>query len=307
MSISNLRLKVGIQNVILMISYIYDIFITKTNFMSFFDRLSNGWTLAINSLKVLKENKQLIIFPVLSGISLVLIMGSFVLVFLGVNGWSDENIEDPGTIGNYLYLFLFYLVNYFIVVFFNMGLIHCTRLYFRGEEVSINAGLRFSLSRIGTIFSWAVFAATVGTILRIIQEESGIIGKIITGIIGIVWNIATFFVVPVIAYEDLGPIAAFKRSSQLMKQKWGESLGATFSFGLIQFLAMIVLIIPLFFIGNMIHPIGGIALAVMGVFIIATIFSAAQTIFVSAVYHNINDEPVKHFNQQMIDGLFQKK
>ena len=307
MSISNLRLKVGIQNVILMISYIYDIFITKTNFMSFFDRLSNGWTLAINSFKVLKENKQLIIFPVLSGISLVLIMGSFVLVFLGVNGWSDENIEDPGTIGNYLYLFLFYLVNYFIVVFFNMGLIHCTRLYFRGEEVSINAGLRFSLSRIGTIFSWAVFAATVGTILRIIQEESGIIGKIITGIIGIVWNIATFFVVPVIAYEGLGPIAAFKRSSQLMKQKWGESLGATFSFGLIQFLAMIVLIIPLFFIGNMIHPIGGIALAVMGVFIIATIFSAAQTIFVSAVYHNINDEPVKHFNQQMIDGLFQKK
>jgi len=275
--------------------------------MSFFDRLSNGWTLAMNSLKVLKENKQLIIFPVLSGISLVLIMGSFVLVFLGVNGWSDENIEDPGTIGNYLYLFLFYLVNYFIVVFFNMGLIHCTRLYFRGEEVSINAGLRFSLSRIGTIFSWAVFAATVGTILRIIQEESGLIGKIITGIIGIVWNIATFFVVPVIAYEGLGPIAAFKRSSQLMKQKWGESLGATFSFGLIQFLAMIVLIIPLFFIGNMIHPIGGIALAVMGVFIIATIFSAAQTIFVSAVYHNINDEPVKHFNQQMIDGLFQKK
>jgi len=275
--------------------------------MSFFDRLSNGWTLAMNSFKVLKENKQLIIFPVLSGISLVLIMGSFVLVFLSANGWSFENAEDSGTIGNYLYLFLFYLVNYFIVVFFNMALIHCTRLYFRGEEVSINAGLRFSLSRIGTIFSWSVFAAIVGTILRIIQEESGIIGKIITGIIGIVWNIATFFVVPVIAYEDLGPIAAFKRSSQLMKQKWGESLGATFSFGLIQFLAMIVLIIPLFFIGNMIHPIGGIALAVMGVFIIATIFSAAQTIFVSAVYHNITDEPVKHFNQQMIDGLFQKK
>ena len=275
--------------------------------MSFFDRLSNGWTLAMNSFKVLKENKQLIIFPVLSGISLVLIMGSFVLVFLSANGWSFENAEDSGTIGNYLYLFLFYLVNYFIVVFFNMALIHCTRLYFRGEEVSINAGLRFSLSRIGTIFSWSVFAAIVGTILRIIQEESGIIGKIITGIIGIVWNIATFFVIPVIAYEDLGPIAAFKRSSQLMKQKWGESLGATFSFGLIQFLAMIVLVIPLFFIGNMIHPIGGIALAIMGVFIIATIFSAAQTIFVSAVYHNINDEPVKHFNQQMIDGLFQKK
>ena len=86
--------------------------------MSFFDRLSNGWTLAINSFKVLKENKQLIVFPFLSGISLVLIMGSFVLAFLGVNGWSFDNIEDPRSIGTYLIMFAFYVVNYFVVVFF---------------------------------------------------------------------------------------------------------------------------------------------------------------------------------------------
>jgi uncharacterized membrane protein len=92
-----------------------------------------------------------------------------------------------------------------------------------------------------------------------------------------------------------------------MKQKWGESLGANFSFGLIQFLAMIVLIIPCFIIGSTINLYLGVALGLMGAFIISAIFSAAQTIFVSAVYHNINDEPTKHFNQQMIDGLFQKK
>ena len=275
--------------------------------MSFFDRLSAGWTLAMNSFKVLKENKQLIIFPLLSGISLVLVMGSFILVFLGINGWSDEGLEESSNVTYYFYMFFFYLVNYFVVVFFNMALIHCTRLYFRGEEVSINAGLRFSLSRIGTIFTWSVFAATVGTILRIIQEESGIIGRIITGLIGIVWSIATFFVVPIIAYENLGPIAAFKRSAQMMKQKWGESLGANFSFGLIQFIAMIVLIIPCYIIGSTVNLYLGIALGLMGAFIISAIFSAAQTIFVSAVYHNITDEPVKHFNQQMIDKLFQKK
>jgi hypothetical protein len=275
--------------------------------MSFFDRLSNGWTLAMNSFKVLKENKQLIIFPFLSGLSLVLIMGSFVLVFLGVNGWAFDNIEEPGNIGTYLLMFLFYVVNYFVVVFFNMALIHCTRLYFRGEEVSVDAGLRFSLSRVGTIFSWALFAGTIGTILRIIQEESGLIGKIITAIIGVVWSIATFFVVPVIAYENLGPIAAFKRSAQMMRQKWGESLGATFSFGLIQFIAIILLMIPCFFLGATIHPVAGVALAILGGFLISAVFSAAQTIFVSAVYHNITDEPVKHFNQKMIDDLFQKK
>ena len=275
--------------------------------MGFFDRLSNGWTLAMNSFKVLKANKQLIIFPILSTISLILIMGSFVLVFFEAYGWNFDKMEEFATINTYLFMFVFYVINYFAVVFFNVALIHCTRLYFRGEEGSINAGLRYAMSRIGAIFLWSLFAGLVGTILRIIQEESGLIGKIITGIIGIVWSIATFFVVPVIAYENLGPIGAFKRSAQLMKQKWGESLGATFSFGLIQFIVILLLIIPCYFIASMVNPILGVVLGILGAFIISAIFSAANTIFVSAVYHNVTDEPVKNFDQQMIDNLFKKK
>lgn len=275
--------------------------------MSIFDRLSNGYKIAMNSFKVLKENKQLIIFPILSGISMILIMGSFATVLLANAGWNPDNLEEYNSVTYFLTLLLFYVVNYFIVVFFNMALVHCTRLYFRGEEVTIEKGLRFSLSRIGAIFSWALFAGTVGAILKIIQEESGWIGRIITGILGVVWSIATFFVVPVIAYENLGPIGAFKRSAGMMKQKWGESLGATFSFNLIYILAFIVVGAPLYLIGASIHPIAGIALAVLGIFFISAVFSAAQTIFVSAVYHNINGDPVKHYNQQMIDNLFEKK
>ncbi len=275
--------------------------------MSFFDRLSNGWKLSMNSLKILKANQQLIIFPILSGISLLLVIGSFFTVTLANAGWDPENIGEVSSAGYYALLFLFYLVNYFIIVFFNMALIHCTRMYFKGEEVSVKAGLQFSLSRVGAIFSWAVFAATVGLILKTIQENSGLIGKIITGIIGIVWSVTTFFVVPVIAYENLGPIGAFKRSTQMMKQKWGESLAAGFSFGLIKFLAILIIGFLLFLIGSIVHPFLGIGLAVIAAFIIMAIMSAAETIFVSAVYHNINGDPVEHFSQQLIDDLFTKK
>ena len=275
--------------------------------MSFFDRLSNGWKISMNSFKILKANKQLIIFPVLSGISLLLLIGSFFTAIYAASGWNFDNLNGTSPVINYLVMFLFYVVNYFIVVFFNMALIHCTHLYFKGEEVTVQKGLQFSMSRLGVIFSWAIFAATVGTILRAIQENSGVLGKIITGIIGIVWSVTTFFVVPVIAYEKLGPIDAFKRSSQLMKQKWGESLGATFSFGIIQLLAMFLLAIPLFALGALIHPLAGVALAIPGAFIILAVMSAAQTIFVSAVYHDITGDPTEHFNRQMIDNLFQKK
>ncbi|MBP7557414.1 MAG: hypothetical protein KA821_14155 [Chitinophagaceae bacterium] len=276
--------------------------------MSFFERLSNGWKIAMNSFKVLNANKQLVLFPILSSISLILVIGSFVVGALAINGWNGDFLdENQNPILQYAILFVFYVINYFIIVFFNMALIHCTRLYFRGEQVSLSEGIRFSMSRIGVIFSWAVFAGVVGTILKAIQENSGIVGKIITGIIGIVWGVATFFVVPVIAYENKGPLQAFKRSSQLMREKWGESLAGNFSLGLIQFIGILVVGVVLFMLGYIIHPMVGIALAILGCFIVTAIISAAQTIFVSAVYHNITNEPTVHFSQQLIDGLFQEK
>ena len=275
--------------------------------MAFSDRMSNGWKLAMSSFKILKANQQLIIFPILSAISLVLVIGSFFTFLLAGSGWDLDNLEEISQAGYYAVVFLFYVVNYFIVVFFNMALIHCTRLYLQGEEVTLRKGLQFSISRIGAIFSWALVAATVGLILRAIQENSGIVGKIVTGVIGLVWSVATFFVVPVIAYENVGPIDAVKRSTQMMKEKWGESLTAGFSFTLIHILGLLVICVPLFFLGSLLHPIAGAAAAVAGFFVIMAIMDAAKTIFVSAVYNNIKGDVSEHFDQMLVDSLFMKK
>lgn len=275
--------------------------------MDFFTKLSNGWTITMNSFAVLKKTKQLLVFPFLSGISLVLIIGSFVVGMLGYAGWDITNIKTDNRVATYGVTFIFYLINYFVVVFFNMALIHCTRLYFQGEEVTVAAGIKFSMSRIGVILSWAFFAATVGTILRAIQENTGFVGKLIAGITGIVWGITTFFVVPVIAYENLGPIDAFKRSARMMKEKWGESLGSTFSLGLIQLIAFIIAAIPCVLIGMYISHGAAIALGLMLFFVILAVISAAETIFISSVYHNVTGDVEEHFNQQLLDGLFERK
>jgi hypothetical protein len=272
--------------------------------MNFFERLSNGWKISMNSFSILKKNKQLLIFPILSGISLVLLMGIFVLGMLAIAGWDVDYIKTDNQLLNYAIMFGFYFVNYFIVVFFNMALIHCSKLYFEGEEVTVSKGIQFSVSRIGVILSWAFFAATVGTILKIIQENTGIVGKIITGLLGIVWGVTTFFVVPVIAYENLSPVAAFKRSTQMMKAKWGESLGATFSLGLVQMVVFIVAAIPIVLIAVYINLIAGVVLGLMAGFLIFAVFSAAETLFISSVYHNITGNIDDHFDQQLVDSLF---
>lgn len=274
--------------------------------MGFFTKLSNGWELAKNSFIVLRENKQLLLFPILSGTSLLLVMAAFALTIFGFAGWDFDAINGIGRLGMYGIAFGFYLINYFVIVFFNMALIHCAHLYFNGEEPTISKGIQFSLSRIGAIFSWALLAATVGLVLRAIQENAGWLGKIIAGLVGMVWGVTTFFVVPVLAYENVGPFEAVKRSGSLMKQKWGESIGAGFSMGLVGFVGGIIIVLASFSLGA-INPIIGVVFGVLAFVMMSVVLSAAQTVFISAAYQNVMGNPVHHFRDEMFHDLFVQK
>ncbi len=272
--------------------------------MSLLDRLSNGWSMSMQSLRILNANKKLIIFPILSGASLILLITSFLVGTVFASSWLSELFENDSRILAYLLVFCFYLVNFFIVIFFNVALMFCVGKYFKGEEVDISEGLNFSFSRIGIIFSWAVMAATVGTILKMVQEEFGIVGKIITGIIGIVWNIATFFVVPVLVNENLGPVDAIKRSAGIMKEKWGESLVGNFSLGLVQFVALLLICVPLFFLGSLINTMVGVVLALEAGLLVIAVISAAQSIFICGVYHRTQGVEIPMINDDKVDMLF---
>lgn len=272
--------------------------------MGFLDRLSNGWKLSMSSFAVIKKHKQLLLFPVLSGASLLLLFASYLAILLLPNDGNFSAVIAERDIVTYIGLFVFYLINYFIVVFFNMGLIHCARIYFQGGVPKVSDGLNFSLSRVGDILAWSAMAATVGLIFRLLEENLGKIGQIIAALAGVAWSITTFFVVPVLAYENLTPIAAFKRSAQIMKEKWGESLGSSFSFGIVQILGILLIGLPLFFLGSLIGLIPSIVLAGIGVLFVIAVTSAGQTIFISAVYHRINDNDVQDFDGDLLDSAF---
>ncbi len=270
--------------------------------MALSTRLSNGWNIAKVCYKMLRAHKQLILFPILSTISLLFVLASFVIY----SAFNSDYLDSLSRSAIYMLFFLGYLIAYFIIVFFNMALVHCARLHFEGKDVSIEVGLRFSLSRVGTIFSWALFAATVGTILKIAQDNLGFIGRIITGIVGFVWSVSIFFVVPVLAYENLGPADAFKRSATMMRNKWGESIAASFSFGLFQIISGVILLLIVVFAIEISGTLAAILFGI-GFALISVISSALQTILTTAVYCNINGEQIPNFNPELMDGLFEEK
>ncbi len=276
--------------------------------MSFFDRIGNGWKMGIASLKVIKKNKQLILFPIISGAVLILVLASFLSFLYSGYGFEYERIIDESSASSYALVFLYYLICYFVIVFFNVGLVHCTNIYLQGGSPVFSDGINFSMKRLPVIFGWAVLSATVGLILRSIEENAGIFGSIISSIVGMVWSIVAFFVVPILAYENVGPLKALKRSGKIMKDKWGESIGASFSFGIITFVGILIIALPIGIVFSLINPVLGIAIGVFTALIIHSFTSAAKMVFISAVYLEVVEEkPVVEFKSVALDDIFIKK
>src|SRR5262249_3163252 len=115
----------------------------------------------------------------------------------------------------------------------------CAVLRFNGQQASLGDGLRVAWSRLPQIAAWAAVSATVGVLLKMIENAHEQIGRFISGLLGTAWTIMTYFVVPVLVVEKVGPVDAVKRSLELLKQTWGEALVGNVGIGLIVFLLLL--------------------------------------------------------------------
>jgi len=195
------------------------------------------------SFSILWADKQLMLFPVLSGIScmiVTLLLGAGGLaIFLPAireAGITPQNFQHSGRSPEFMAaMFVFYLANYFVIVFFNVALVGVANSRLTGGSWTFDQGLQLAWKRKWVILQWAFVAATVGMVLRMLSERAGFVGRIVISIIGIAWNLACYFVVPVLAFEDLTPVAAIYRSSELFRETWGEKVVGGFSLGMVFF------------------------------------------------------------------------
>lgn len=204
-------------------------------------RLRSGWALAVQSCRVLMLNKRLLVFPLLSGLATVFVLATFV-----AGAWASGILKREEAIGDataWVVLFGWYFANYFVIVFFNAALVSCAMTAFRGGEATLGGGLRAACARVRHIVAWALLAASVGVLLSMIEERVALVGKIVIALLGATWTVATYFVVPALVFEDLGPLDAAKRSVAILKKSWGESLVSNAGIGLATFLATLVLLV----------------------------------------------------------------
>lgn len=274
----------------------------------FMGRFQRSWELTQQSWAVLRTNKALILFPVISSIVALLLTVSFLLpLYLAVG---PSRIENPPAFA-YVVIFGYYLVSYFIIVFFNAGLIYCANEVLNGRPATLGDGLNASMKRFGPILGWALLAATVGMILNLISARVGLIGQIVVALLGAAWNVVTFFTVPMLVIEGVGPIQAMKGSWAVIRKAWGETLignvGIQFALAVLG-LTPLVFLLPGLVLGSAPLIIATLGLLLVYWLILGAIGAAMTGIYQVAVFaYAKNGTAPPGFSQDMIQSAFLEK
>jgi hypothetical protein len=256
-----------------------------------FTRLSNSWELIKASMRVLAADKELIVFPIVSAIGVLIVTLTFAVPLFLSNFFDSAIFAGQAQVLGLVVLFLFYVVQYTVIFFANTALVGAALIRLRGGDPTVSDGVRIALSRMGPILGYALIAATVGVILRAISSRSRGLGRLVASIVGFAWNVATFLVVPVLAVENVGPIEAIQRSAGLLRRTWGEQIAGNLGLGAFFFLiylAEVVVLAGALFVAIYLQSafliIGVIVLLVLALTITGLIQSTLEGIYSAAVY-----------------------
>ena len=279
-----------------------------------FERFSRSWGLIKASAGVLSKDKELLVFPLLSGVCTLIVAAAFVLPAFGM-GALDGLREGGMSATAYLFAFLFYLVQYFVIFFFNSALVGAAMIRLEGGDPTLADGLRIASSKVVPILGYAAIAATVGMILRAIQERAGFLGKLVAGFLGVAWTLASFLVVPILVTRNVGPIDAVKESAVLLKKTWGENLigqgGVGLVFGFIFFALIIVgggAIIAAATTGNGVLIGLVVAVVIVAMLLAGLVQAALSGIYSAALYrYAVGAGDSEGFDAQLLGHAFRTK
>ena len=244
-------------------------------------RFKRSWLLLKISLRVIFQNKKLLIFPVIiSVLTLGILLFFLAPVALRPTGYAYTESKHWEKVGSGLFektetgrstivtqngvshsskvqwhisreaalygVFMYFAAMYF-ATFFNVAFYHEILAALRGQPVSITRGMLYACKCWHAVLLWTLLASVVGVIIRVIEERLGFIGRIIAGIVGTVWSVASIFVVPAIAYDPkvVNPFRLLRESANSLRQTWGETLIGYVGVSFGHFLILLLSIIPM--------------------------------------------------------------
>ncbi|MBM4437579.1 MAG: hypothetical protein FJ029_10170 [Actinobacteria bacterium] len=264
------------------------------------------WQLTKISWGVLRQDRKLLLFPIISVLALAALAGAMLGVAGGLGTVTRLESSAGVTAADIALLAITYFALAFIVIYFNAALIGAAMVRLAGGEVSLGDGFRLANQRLPQILGWALISATVGLILQALRNQArdSFLGQLAVSMVGGVWAYMAFFVVPVLVAEGVGPVGAIRRSGSLFKRTWGEQVTANFGFGLVGLGLVLVAAVPAALVGAVNAP-AGVAVGVVTVGLALATVSCLEAIFKAALYGYVADAKVAEgFSREDLEGAY---
>jgi hypothetical protein len=255
---------------------------------------SDSWKLTKTSFRLLREDRALLVFPVVAGLS---ILGVLALLFLGFFGLllplaaAQGGITGPiAALGLVLFL-LAYFAMVLLSVYCTAALVGAATVKLAGQQATAADGWRIARRRLRRLLLWALVTGTVGLAIQAISSRvRGLGGFVIGAVGGATWAVATYFMIPVLLYEEQGAWSGLRRSAQLFSSNFGRSFVSNLVVGLIVgagIVAAVFLGVAGLFLIATSAVLLGIGLVVIGIAIgvlVALVGAAAEGILRAALY-----------------------
>lgn len=279
-----------------------------------FESLERSWKLIKGSFKLIADNPILFLFPILSFLSFILFLIAIIalftpVLFIGSQDQIAQNIQAIVMIGILLLLF----AGPFFGTFFAVALSFETGEVLKGKKASVMRGIKHSFKNFKEIVLWALTLFVINIIQMILRRMAekyggrigGAVGNTVMDILLAGWGFVTAFVIPIMAFEDTNPFDSIKKSFQLLKHTWGETLignvGAGSVLGLLIIPLFLLLFIPI--IGIFFFPI-----FILGIIAISLLTQVFNTVFMTALYlyatEKDSKKAEKYFDKDLIQHGF---
>ena len=277
---------------------------------------------------VLRQDKELMWLPVISVVATLVAMAPFALGAVGLfalDGGSSattsgsQSSSGAGSIGGIVLLFVAYFVAAYVAIFFQAALVLGANDRMTGGDPTVRSALSAAWANKGRIAGWAAISASVSMVLQAVEQRSGILGRIVVGLVGMAWTLVTLLVLPILVIEQVGVKEAFTRSAEAFKRTWGENVVGNGGIGLVSFLAMLLVLLcaaPFLAIGagagggaagGVMLTIGVLVL-VVGLVVVGVFSAAMGGVFRTALYrYAVLGEESGGFTHEQIAGAFRPK
>jgi hypothetical protein len=278
-------------------------------FSGIFRTFSNTWSITKTSMVVLRKDKELLFFPVLSFFFIGLVAGIAALAFLAIGTF--DRLDTTGSeaelqAGDIVVAVVALFFGMIVMNYFNAALMGAARHRLKGGDPNLGTGFAAVNKNIGGVIGWAFISTIIFVVLTYARHAArdNFIARLVIGMVGSLVAYMTFFVVPVLIVEGVGPIEAIKRSKSYLTRTWGEQFVSGFGFGILRVIAVLPGVILGVAIGA-IAPVAGIIVAIPLVVLGLAVVNALEGIFKMALYEQVveNVQPA-FFEREVLQNSF---